>query len=65
MNKVREMKLCASLLLSVGVTAQYADEASDRWGGSYNYVDAFNYGGKITSFIIFIREIQLNFQIFI
>merc|ERR1712019_144380 len=41
---VREMKLCSSLLLSVGVTAQYADDASDRWGGSYDYVDAFNYG---------------------
>ena len=40
------MKLCSSLLLSVGVTAQYADDASDRWGGTYNYVDAFNYGGK-------------------
>jgi len=38
------MKLCSSLLLSVGVTAQYADDASDRWGGSYDYVDAFNYG---------------------
>ena len=45
-KKVREMKLCSSLLLSVGVTAQYADDASDRWGGTYNYVDAFNYGGK-------------------
>ena len=43
------MKLCSGLLLSVGVTGQ-----SDRWSGSYDYVDAFNYGGKII--------IEVNFQ---
>ena len=37
------MKLCSSLLFSVGVvTAQYADEATDRWG-SYDYTGGFTY----------------------
>merc|ERR1711988_280390 len=39
----REMKLCSSLLFSVGVvTAQYADEATDRWE-SYDYTGGFTY----------------------
>jgi len=37
------MKLCSSLLFSVGVvTAQYADDAADRWG-SYDYTGGFTY----------------------
>ena len=39
------MKLCSGLLLSVEVIGQ-----SDRWAGSYDYVDTFNYGGKRLKF---------------
>jgi len=44
-DSIREMKLCSSLLLSVG-TAQFAsyagDAATDRWG-SYDYTGGFTY----------------------
>jgi len=44
-DSIREMKLCSSLLLSVG-TAQFAsyagDTATDRWG-SYDYAGGFTY----------------------
>merc|ERR1712176_1200176 len=44
-DSIREMKLCSSLLLSVGMAqfASYAgDTATDRWG-SYDYAGGFTY----------------------